>query len=634
MKRHVVLGTAGHIDHGKTALVKALTGMDTDRLIEEKERGMTIDLGFAYLGETVTIIDVPGHEKFVRNMVAGVSTIDMVLFVIAADDSVMPQTIEHLEILNLLQIQNGIIVLTKIDLVEPEWIDLVEAEIQELVADTVLENAPIIRVSSVTQQGIPELRQTINQFIETLPPRQDRGIFRLPIDRVFSMKGFGTVVAGTVLAGTVKADQMVELLPHQKKYRIRGLQIHGKPVQQVQIGDRAAINLVGIEKDQIARGDVLADPDIYQPAIFFDTQLYLLKTAPKPLKYNARVRLHIGTSELLARVRLLDVETLQPGQFALAQLHCENPIVAEVHDRFVLRRYSPLTTIGGGIILQVNPPRHKRFAPEVIQKLKILITGNIFDIVEQSVQKGKSIFKSIDEVAKATNLRPTDLQPILDDLVRNGKIKIFLKKTRPFAAHIFPLNQLKQDILQILEKFHQENPLKQGVLMNEMLSLLNQKLDPFFLNVFIQELQQQGEVNFSNERISLSQYQIELTPEQQSLIEAIEQYFDAQKLAPPHTNEIVSHFKTRSANIEKIIAYLLEQKVVVYIDEGFLLHQRWVAYARDLIVEHFKNNTELSISDFRTQLNTSRKYAVPLLNYFDQQGLTVRQGDVRVWGSE
>jgi len=630
MKQHVVIGTAGHIDHGKTSLVKALTNMDTDRLEEEKARGMTIDLGFAYFGANATIIDVPGHEKFIRNMVAGVSTIDLVLLVIAADDGIMPQTIEHLEILNLLQIRQGIVVLSKIDMVDPEWLELVEAEIRDLLHGTFLEKAPILRVSNLSGAGIPDLSAAISKMITQIPPRTDRGLFRLPIDRVFTMKGFGTVVAGTVLSGQLAVEQTVELLPARRQYRVRGIQMHGLPVTRVAPGDRAAINLAGIEKEDAQRGDVLAETGAFAPAFHFDIKLYLLKSAPAALKQNSRVRLHIGTSEVMARVRLLDTDALKPGETGFAQFQCEGPIIAENQDRFVIRRYSPMVTIGGGVILQSNSPRHKRFDAETLAQLKILETGDIFDLIEQAALKGPVYHKSIDDLSKLTGIPPSELPEKLAELVARKKITEIRRKNQLFYLHHSLRQYVGREILALLEQFHRENPLKQGMTPVEIHSTLDLKTELFVIQAILKEFETESQIIFVQDKVRATNYQITLTPEQTRVKIEMEQYFIKQEFSPPDTAEIIAQFKTRFPDVEKIIAYLLEQKILIYIEDGLLLHHQFVAKARTLIQTYFSRQRELKMSDFRDMIQASRKYALPLLNYFDQHGLTIRQDDVRI----
>ncbi len=630
MKRHIVIGTAGHIDHGKTSLVRALTNMETDRLEEEIARGMTIDLGFAFLGENITIIDVPGHERFIRNMVAGVSTIDLVLFVIAADDGIMPQTIEHLEILNLLQIKHGIIVLNKIDMVDDEWLELVEEEIHELVKGTFLEQAPIMRVSSIHHTGIPQLTEKIFELTQQMPPRKDKGVFRLPIDRVFTMKGFGTVVAGTVLSGNLQVDQTIELLPKRTPLRVRGLQIHGQSTSKVITGDRAAINLAGVEKEEIQRGDVLAAPGIYQPTEFYDTKFYLLKSVSKPLKHNARVHLHVGTSEVTARLRLLDSDELKSGTETFAQLACEAPVVAEVGDRFVLRNYSPMFTLGGGVILQVNPPRYRRFDPELIKRLSILERGDLLDIVEQAILKGKIILKPLEEITKTTGLPADELRPLLNQLMESLKIQTYLNKNKTYLIHTTHVVHYQEQILNRLKIFHQEQPLKQGLGVSEIHSLLNLSSELFFTQQILHKLVEAGKIQFTGSKVRLANYSISLSPELERLKTEIEHYFLEQKYAPPHTNEIIMQFKRKNPDIEKIIAYLLEHERLVYIDDGYLIHNDWVQKAREILLKHFQTKSELTVGEFRDYLETSRKYVVPLLNYFDQQGITTRQEDIRI----
>ncbi|MFQ5772833.1 MAG: selenocysteine-specific translation elongation factor, partial [bacterium] len=395
---HIIIGTAGHIDHGKSALVKALTGVNPDRLKEEKERGLTIDLGFAHLGEKATIIDVPGHEKFIRNMVAGVSTINFVLFVVAADDGVMPQTREHLDILKILQVKHGIIVITKIDLVEEEWLNLVKEDVRNLVQGSFLEIAPMLSVSSITGRGISKLKTTMETQWQQIKRRENKGVFWMPIDRSFTMKGFGTVVTGSVLSGETKVGDSLELLPQKKIVRIRGLQSHGHSVEKVAPGDRAAINLQALAKDQIHRGNVLSVPNYFNVARRLDARLQLLENAPKAIKPNTRVRLHFGTTEVMARISLLNVTKIEPGVSAYVQFHLENPGCTRRLDPFVIRQYSPTTTIGGGIILDANATRHKLADPTVLHKLQALEKENPKEVLEEKLLSAKFALLTLDQL--------------------------------------------------------------------------------------------------------------------------------------------------------------------------------------------------------------------------------------------
>ena len=401
---HVVIGTAGHIDHGKSLLTKVLTGTDPDRLKEEKERGMTTDLGFAFFGDNVTIIDVPGHEKFVRHMLAGASTIDLVLLVIAADDGIMPQTIEHFEITKLLGIKKGIIVITKKDLVDNEWLKLIEVDIKKMIQGSFLEKAPMISVSSITGEGIPELKKLINELIKNIEPKPDRGIFRMPIDRCFTMKGFGTVVAGTILSGSVKLGERIELLPQNKIARLRGIQIHNQSVNSATIGTRAALNLIGVEKEEIIRGNVLATVGYYHPTSLINASLYRLKDTPEPLKNMTRIRLHLGTAEIMSRILLLDKKELLTGEAGLVQLRLETPTVCDWNDHYVVRSYTPPRTIGGGIVLEAHPTKARRFDVELNERLTAIRQGDPENIIEQHLLKSGFLAKTIEVLAKETTL--------------------------------------------------------------------------------------------------------------------------------------------------------------------------------------------------------------------------------------
>ncbi|MBN1349600.1 selenocysteine-specific translation elongation factor [candidate division KSB1 bacterium] len=629
--RHVVLGTAGHIDHGKTTLVKALTGTDTDWLDEEKARGMTIDLGFAFFGDSITIIDVPGHEKFIRNMVSGVSTIDIVLFVVAADDGVMPQTREHLEILSLLHVKQGIIVITKTDLVDDDWLDLVIDDVQALMTNTFLENAPIIPVSGTKGTGIEQLKQAISDMAANLPIRQDKGIFRLQIDRIFTMHGFGTVVAGTVLSGKLAVDDIVELLPHQKNLRVRGLQIHNTQVKEVKIGDRAAINLSGIEKEAIKRGHVLAKPGQCTPSEFFDATLYLLKQSPRVLQHNGRVHLHIGTNEVLARISLLDRDQLQPGESTYIQLRCEKPVVAEVTDRFVIRSYSPIHTIGGGAILQVKPHRHKRYSSEVLQRLKVLEQGDMQDVLELALLQEKQLVFELSQLAKTVSLPEDETASLLARLYELNKVREIPAKTSRLFIHQQRADQIAETLLKHIERFHKKYPLRQGISAGELRTALKEPLEQSFINYLVNWLGEQDKINFIESKIRLASYTPTLTTEQSQLKSTIiQRYIDAQ-FAPPKTADLISELKRRSADVESIFAYLIEIGELTAIEEGILIHEKWIDKAQECILSHFEQNPELTVGEFRDMIQASRKYAVPLLGHFDRIGLTTRQEDVRVF---
>lgn len=629
-KRHYVIGTAGHIDHGKTSMVKQLTGRNTDWLQEEIARGMTIDLGFAFLGDDITIIDVPGHERFVRNMVAGVSTIDLVLFVIAADDGVMPQTREHLDILKLLQIKQGIIVITKTDLVEEDWVELVIEDVKDAIKGTFLETAPVVPISNETGMGIDELKQNIFDMLARAEERQDRGIFRLPIDRVFTMKGFGTVVAGTVLSGSLTPEQNVELLPQRQKIRVRGLQIHEQSEKMVKIGDRAAINLAGIEKDAIRRGDVLAAPGSFRPTRFFDGKFYLLENAAKNLKNTARIRLNIGTSEVIGRVSILDKEEIKPGESAFIQFRLEVPVVPDVGDRYVVRTYSPVHTIGGGVVLDVNPRRHKRFSEDVVKKIATLESGDPEKIIVQFLRNQKYQGVTLAQISQQASLASDIVESVVKRLIENHRCYTYSEKGQDYFLHQHYYSELKASIDQSLNIFHQKNPTRLGISKTDLKVLMNLPVEALLFNKILDELVREGKIIVSDNRVALATHQLQLTERQQKLMDRIAKiYFDS-AFTTPDTANVAERIGVSEKDVEAIIQILLETNALVKADEGIIFQQQRVDEAIQLVKAHFNREQQLTVGDFREMIASSRKYAVPLLGYFDAIGLTVRQHDVRV----
>ncbi len=628
-KRHYVIGTAGHIDHGKTAMVKQLTGKDTDWLKEEKARGMTIDLGFAFLGDDITIIDVPGHEKFVRNMVAGVSTIDLVLLVIAADDGIMPQTREHFDILKLLQIKNGIVVITKIDLVEKDWLDLVIEDVKDFVKNSFLEKAPVIPISSETGEGIDELRKEIFNAIEKSPDRQDRGIFRMPVDRIFTIKGFGTIVAGTVLSGSLAVDQTVELLPQRIQLRVRNLQIHEQNVERVKIGDRAALNLVGIEKANISRGNVIAEPEFFEPTRFLDARFYLLKSAPKPFRHNERIHLHIGTEEVIARVRLLEKEEIHPGEESLVQMKLEKEIIADRGDRFVIRRFSPVETIGGGAIIDPHPRRHKRFSQPELEQIKKIEQSTPAEFVEFIFQKFKGEFATVDQLAKSAVMQKNQLNQILNGLEKEGKVKKITEKGKSYFILNKYFEKLKQETVQILDDFHRRNPTRKGFPLAELKNALHIK-DSRFLNYLLEELTAEKKIDVKNNTAALKSRGIELTEEQKAKTEAIEKMLFDGGFAVPNSEQLAAELDLTKKETTEYLQILLESEKIVRLEQDIYFHKDRIEEAKQKLIDFFEKNDHITVGEFRQLLNTSRKYALPLLNYFDSIGLTVRQEDHRV----
>jgi selenocysteine-specific elongation factor len=628
---HVVIGTAGHIDHGKSALVRALTGTDPDRLKEEKERGMTTDLGFAFYSPEVTMIDVPGHEKFVRHMLAGATTIDLVLLVIAADDGIMPQTLEHFEIARLLGIKRGIIVINKRDLVDDEWLAMIKADVGEMVKGSFLEGAPMVGVSSITGDGIPELRSVLDRMVAEAAHKPDRGIFRLPIDRNFTMKGFGTVVAGTVLSGTVRLGDKLELLPEGIEVRIRGIQVHNKAVPSAGLGDRAALNLQGIEREMVLRGSVLSTPGYYQPSEYVNADFLYLRSAQIPLKNMTRVRVHLGTAEVIGRIVLLDEKELAPGQKALVQLRLESPIVADWGDRYVVRTYSPQRTIGGGSVLEANPPKAKRFDSVVIARLKAVASGSPDNIVEQYLLKSGYALKTAEQVAREVAMNAADTVKTIEALVGAAKVRRIEAEPKQFFVHTGSYLKGRNIIQDTLAQFHRDQPTRLGMRRQELKSKLPAEFSPVLFDQLLEELKRDGAIVAELERIRLAGHAVHFEEKEKALAEKIERLYEQTGFESPVMKELPSlTSETNPKRLEKVMAALLDMGKLIEVGEGIILARRYVEQAEAKIREHFAGNEQMTASEFRQMVETSRKYAIPLLGYFDSHGLTQRRGDVRV----
>ncbi len=623
---HTVVGTAGHIDHGKSALVRALTGTDPDRLKEEKERGMTTDLGFAFLGERITIIDVPGHERFVRHMLAGASTIDMVLLVVAADDGVMPQTREHFEICRLMAIRRGIIVINKIDLVDPDWLELVQQDVQELVRGSFLEGAPVVNVSAVTGQGIDELRAFIETEAAKLPAKPDRGVFRLPVDRCFTIKGFGTVVAGTVLSGSCRVGDRLELLPQGVEVRVRGIQEHNRTLESVGLGERAALNLQGIERETVVRGNVLATPGYYQPTKLINATLYLLKSVSRPLRNMTRLKLHIGTAEAMCRVMLLDRRELVPGGDGVVQLRLEEPVVCDWGDRFVVRLYSPQQTLGGGMVLESNPERERRFDATVLQRLQALARGEAGSVLEQYLLKHRTELRSMEQATRDLALSDADARAMLEVLLETKRCRLLTVDGREYPAAEQVLAEARTAVLSALERFHADNPMRLGIKRPELRARAG--LAAVLFEAVIAELAAAGVVIVEGDKVRRAGHELKLSPAEQKLFDRTAEAFRAAGLAPPGLAEALAGVERKLA--ERVRTALLETGTLVDVGESVVLHREAIAAAEATVLRLFATKAELSASEIRQALTTTRKILIPLLNYFDSRGLTQRKGDVRV----
>ncbi len=627
--RHAIIGTAGHVDHGKSAIVKALTGTDPDRLKEEKERGLTIDLGFAYLGDRAAIIDVPGHERFIKNMVAGVSTIDLVLFVVAADDGVMPQTREHLEILDLLRVRQGIVVINKIDLVEREWLDLVRDDVAELVRGTFLESAPVVCVSAVTGEGIDQLRQEIDRAIEELPERADRGVFFMPIDRAFLIKGFGTVVTGSVLSGRVKTGDRLEVQPKGVEVRVRAVQRHGKPVDGAQIAERAALNLMGIDKEGIERGDVLTEPDFYQPTEALDVRLTLLKSATRPLQHLARVRLHLGTGEYFCRVWLADRDALAPGDHCFAQLRLEEKVVANWGAPFVIRSYSPLVTIGGGVILDVYPPRHRRKDAWLLDYLQQVADLDLERALEARIRLSATQPAEVESLARYFTIHPDYLRPHLENLELRGRVMRLRRGGRDLFVHASVIEELEERLLALLQRYHEQNPLREGMNRSEAQESLARRLDPVLFEAILGRLTRAGKIEQSGGILRLAGHEVTFTREEEELRTRILSALEKAGFSPPDVKKLAPEVGVEPGRLVQLLSALEAKGEVLQLDPECYLAATVAEKAKEMLREVCREKGEITVSEFRELLGTTRRYALGLLMRFDEQGITVRVGDVR-----
>ncbi|MDZ7316323.1 MAG: selenocysteine-specific translation elongation factor [candidate division KSB1 bacterium] len=616
-----VIGTAGHIDHGKSSLVKCLTGTDPDRLKEEKQRGMTIDLGFAFLTDEIAIIDVPGHERFIKNMVAGTSTIDLALLVVAADDGVMPQTREHLDIMNLLGIPAGVIAVTKIDLADEEWLRAVEEEIRQTVAGTFLASAPILRTSAETGEGIEALRKTLIELAERTPSRSDQGVFWLPVDRSFTVKGYGTVVTGTVLSGQVRVGEELELLPEKRRLRVRGIQSHGRPVEKVGIGDRAALNLPNIAKEDIRRGDILATTGRIEPTRLLDVRLTLLTKAPQPIKSGKKLRLHIGTAEMKSRVKLLETSVLLPGQSALAQLYLDSPTAALFRQPFILRTFSPALTIGGGVVLDANPKPHRRSDKLAVERLKQREKFNVRELLLSHLVAPATAPLKLVELTKAIGVEEKEVVESLERLLQDGLVRRF----GHYYLHQQNYLLLKERIRQLVSAFHAKEPLQRGIKKSYVAALLQSP--PEVMDAALGELKTENILYEEDGVLRLADFSISLSLADRETAEKILSIFSQAPFRTPPPKILSQMIGVPLEQVQRVLQALVSMGKVLRLDMEIFLTREAVRQA-EKILRSF-GTEEFTVSEFRERLATSRKFAVPLLNYFDQRGITERVGELR-----
>jgi len=633
IERSVVIGTAGHIDHGKTALVKALTGIDTDRLKEEKERGITIDIGFARLtlpsGIKASIVDVPGHEKFIRNMVAGASGIDLVILVIAADEGIMPQTREHLEICQLLGIKDGVVVLSKVDLVDEEWLDFVKAEVEEFLKGTFLEGAPIIPFSAVTLRGKEALLQALDEKAQKVKTKERNLPFRLPIDGAFIIKGFGLVVRGTALSGEVTLNEELLLYPDKKRVKVRSIQVHGESVNRAFAGTRVALNIAGVEKEEVERGKVLAEEGVLEPSLWLDLKIQVLKEIKAPLKNFEKLLFYVGTSEVLGKLILFNKNELSQGESDIAQIFLQKPVCVWRGDRFILRRPGTNETVGGGVILNPLSQRRRRTKPWERRELEFLAEAKDEDLLLYYVKK-----KGVEGIElRSLSLYTGCFGPYLQELLNKISHQILHLKSGE-NTYLFSkesLSELKEEILEKLKKFHENNPFSPGLTKEFLKSRLNLIPRDILFEKALEDLLKENKISREKELYYIEEYKKESTAFER-LKKELEEKFLKEGLTPRDYEEIIYEFGRDYRAAEEVFKVLLREGVLVKLTEKIVIHRRYVEEIEKKVLEYFKTHKEMVVSDFRRLVGegVSRKYLIPLLEYLDKQKITLRIGNKRI----
>lgn len=628
--KNIIIGTAGHIDHGKTTLIKALTGRNTDRWEEEQRRGITIDLGFTYFdlksGDRVGIIDVPGHEKFINNMVAGVVGMDLVMLVIAADEGIMPQTREHVDILGLLGIEKSIIVLNKCDLVDEEWLELVEEEVKEELAGTFLENAPVMKVSAATGQGIPELKNMIEHLTADEVVQKDiHTIPRLPIDRAFSMSGFGTVITGTLLAGSITKEDTLEMYPIGKECKIRSIQVHGQPVDRCYAGQRVAINLSNIKKSEIKRGCVLAPPNNMKNTMMLDVKMNILPSSMRILTNHARLHLFTGTSEVLCRAVLLDKEEIGPGESGYVQLRLEEEIALRRGDKFIVRFYSPMETIGGGVVLEPNPTKKKRFQEETIEELKRKESGSSEDIIDMHIHNCKDSMMTIAELAKMTALSVDEVTQDVESLEKQGMIKVFHMKKDSYTWHSSNDKAFQQELTEKLSEYHAKHPYRYGMQKAEIHNTFLKKVKPTVFDLYVDKLVEEGIIKRHNEFLSMPEHEIRKDALYEKTETLLLHTFEKAGLDFPKVSE-VDLGGIDPGVVEDILLLLVEENKIIKLGEELYTLTSYVEKAKEIVLELLSQKDLITMGEIRDALETSRKNAKLLVEYMDSIKVTKRNG--------
>lgn len=628
--KNIIVGTAGHIDHGKTTLIKALTGRNTDRWEEEQRRGITIDLGFTYFdlknGDRVGIIDVPGHEKFINNMVAGVVGMDLVLLVVAADEGIMPQTREHMDILGLLGIKKSILVINKCDLVDEEWLELVEEEIQEELEGTFLEGAPVVKVSAATGQGLDELTDTIQQLMsDEVVAKDTQTIPRLPIDRAFTLSGFGTIITGTLISGTITREDVLEMYPIGKECKIRNIQVHGQNQDKCYAGQRVAINLSNVKKKEIRRGCVLAPKNSMKNTDLLDVKLKVLEDSMRILTNHERLHLYTGTSEILCRAVLLDKEQIGPGEEGLVQLRLEEEIAVKRGDRFVVRFYSPMETIGGGIVLEPNPVRKKRFDAQAIEELKKKESGSLGDVMELQIKEHGDTMITLAELAKVMAHSVDELKEYLDELEESGTIFVFPMKKDTYLWHRDSEFAVRQKIEETLQKYHSEHPYRYGMKKAEIHNTFLKKIKPNIFDAYIERMTGENVYGRREEYLSLPGYEVPKDAMYLQTEKLIEDTFEKAGYDFVRFSEI-DFGKIPRQTAEDVVLMMIDEGKVLRINEEMFTMKHLMDEAKEIIQNHLKEENLITIAQVRDMFSTSRKSAKPILEYMDSIKVTKKTG--------
>ena len=631
VQKNITLGTAGHIDHGKTSLIKCLTGCDTDHLKEEKERGMSIELGFApctVSGLEVGIVDVPGHENFIKTMVAGATGIDGVIFVIAADDGVMPQTREHLDILTLLGVKYGIVALTKVDVVEPARVKNVTTEIQDFLVGTFLQDAPILPVSNVTGEGLDAFYEALQNLVDAIEPKKSDGVFRLPVERTFSVKGYGTVVTGIPVAGSIKIGDEVVLFPHGTKSRIKAIHVYKRNSDTAMVGQCAAINVPQWDYKDIDRGCTVTLGDYFSPQQWYLCSLRLLADVKSTLKNGANIKFHTGTSDVVATVFLLQDGNVAAGRECLVQVRMDRPqsIVAAPRDRFIMRSLSPVQTIGGGIIIETLASKLRRNDERVLQdaaeRAKAVVSER--DFVEYCIKTAENCAADENELLVRAKMLPGPLKEILASLVEGGRV---LNLSPKLFIHCETCRNVQQKLLDIVGEFHHSKPESPGISSEQLLEASRLKKDVF--DGLIAKLISQGKLVERKHRLAQPEHQETISDDERKLLNSIESLFKTRPFNPPVYDEVVEHTKADPERVRKIFKMLLEQEQLVRVDKDLLFHREAVEQARQILTSYINKEGGLESVKFKYLLNTTRKFAIPLLDYFDRIGVTRRSGYTR-----